>query len=143
MTSSRSAVYLCLVSPSHTLQDDLKFWYPELSNKIKITVIDALPSVLPMFSRELIDYTMSSFKESKIDVLTGTMVKEIKEKSVVLQMPDKTIKEVPVGMVVWAGGNKARAVSVDLMSRLADAQKNKRGITVDGKVVLPPPRAAV
>jgi hypothetical protein len=34
-------------------------------------------------------------------------------------------------------------VSVDLMSRLADAQKNKRGITVDGKVVLPPPRATV
>jgi len=94
-----------------------------------------------MFSRELIDYTMSTFKESKIDVLTGTMVKEIKEKSVVLQMPDKAIKEVPVGMVVWAGGNKARAVSVDLMSRLPDAQRNKRGITVDGKVVLPPPRA--
>lgn len=90
--------------------------------------------MLPMFSRELIDYTMSTFKESKIDVLTGTMVKEVKEKSVVLQMPDKTIKEVPVGMVVWAGGNKARGVSIDLMSRLPDAQKNKRGITVDGNV---------
>jgi len=113
------------------LEDDLKFWYPELSEKIKITLIEALPSVLPMFSRELIDYTVSTFKESKIDILTGTMVKEIKEKSVVLQRPDKTIIEVPVGMVVWAGGNKARAVSVDLMSRLLDAQNNKRGITVD------------
>ncbi|KAI9451849.1 hypothetical protein F5148DRAFT_531490 [Russula earlei] len=113
------------------LEDDLKSWYPELSNNVKITVIEALPSVLPMFSRELIDYTVSTFKESKIDILTGTMVKEIKEKSVVLQMPDKTMKEVPVGLVVWAGGNKARAVSVDLMSRLPDAQKNKRGITVD------------
>ncbi|KAF8269448.1 FAD/NAD-P-binding domain-containing protein [Lactarius quietus] len=113
------------------LEDDLKSWYPELSNKIKITLIEALPSVLSMFSRGLIDYTVSTFKESKIDILTGTMVKEVKEKSVVLQMPDKSIKEVPVGMVVWAGGNKARAVSVDLMSRLPDAQKNKRGITVD------------
>jgi NADH:ubiquinone reductase (non-electrogenic) len=90
-----------------------------------------------MFSRELIDYTVSTFKESKIDILTGTMVKEIKEKSVVLQMPDKTMKEVPVGLVVWAGGNKARAVSVDLMSRIPDAQKNKRGITVDGEAVPP------
>lgn len=88
-----------------------------------------------MFSRELIDYTVSTFKESKIDILTGTMVKEVKEKTVVLQMPDKTIKEVPVGMVVWAGGNKARGVTIDLMSRLADAQKNKRGITVDGEAV--------
>jgi NADH:ubiquinone reductase (non-electrogenic) len=113
------------------LEDDLKSWYPELSNKIKITLIEALPSVLSMFSKELIDYTVSTFKESKIDILTGTMVKEIKDKSVVLQMPDKSIKEVPVGLVVWAGGNKARGVSVDLMSRLPDAQKNKRGITVD------------
>ncbi|KAH9991979.1 FAD/NAD-P-binding domain-containing protein [Russula compacta] len=113
------------------LEDDLRSWYPELSNKIKITLIEALPSVLPMFSRELIDYTVSTFKESKIDLLTGTMVKEVKEKSIVLQMPDKTIKEVPVGMVVWAAGNRARGVSIDLMSRLPDAQKNRRGITVD------------
>jgi NADH:ubiquinone reductase (non-electrogenic) len=96
-----------------------------------------------MFSRELIDYTVSTFKESKIDILTGTMVKEVKEKSVVLQMPDKSIKEVPVGLVVWAGGNKPRNVSVDLMSRLSDAQKNKRGITVDGKSVLPSSRPAI
>ena len=125
------------LTPLHILQDDLKSWYPELSNKIKITLIEALPSVLPMFSRELIEYTVSTFKESKIDILTGTMVKEIKDKSVVLQMPDKSIKEVPVGMVVWAGGNKARTVSVDLMSRLPDAQKNKRGITVDGRAGIP------
>jgi NADH:ubiquinone reductase (non-electrogenic) len=96
-----------------------------------------------MFSRELIDYTVSTFKESKIDILTGTMVKEVKEKSVVLQMPDKSIKEVPVGLVVWAGGNKPRNVSVDLMSRLSDAQMNKRGITVDGKSVLPSSRPAI
>ena len=70
-------------------------------------------------------------------------MKEVKEKSVVLQMPDKTIKEVPVGMVVWAGGNKARGVSVDLMSRLLDAQNNKRGITVDGEAVLLSSRAVV
>ena len=85
-----------------------------------------------MFSKELISYTESTFKESKIDILTKTMVKEIKEKSVVLQMPDKSIKEVPVGMVVWAGGNKARDVTVDLMNKLPQAQVNKRGITIDG-----------
>ena len=130
-------MYSFFLTLLHILQDDLKSWYPELSNKIKITLIEALPSVLSMFSRELIDYTVSTFKESKIDILTGTMVKEVKDKSVVLQMPDKSIKEVPVGLVVWAGGNKARDVSVDLMARLPDAQKNKRGITVDGTAVIP------
>lgn len=73
-----------------------------------------------MFSKQLIEYTQSTFKESKIDIMTGTMVKEVhfifavctelrltpsqkvKDQSVMLQMPDKTLKEVPCGMVVWA-----------------------------------------
>ena len=84
------------------LEDDLKSWYPELAGKIRITLVEALPNVLPMFSKQLINYTESTFKESKIEILTKTMVKEIKEKSVVLQMPDKSIKEMPCGLVVWA-----------------------------------------
>lgn len=58
--------------------------------------------MLPMFSKKLIEYTESTFKEAKIDILTQTMVKEIKEKSIVVQRPDKTIVEVPCGLVVWA-----------------------------------------
>ncbi|KAG6888258.1 hypothetical protein C0992_009147 [Termitomyces sp. T32_za158] len=35
-------------------------------------------------------------------------------------------------MVVWAGGNKGRKVSNDLMAKFPQAQTNKRGIVVDG-----------
>ena len=83
-------------------QDDLKNWYPELAGRIRITLVEALPSVLPMFSKQLIEYTESTFKQSKIEILTKTMVKEVKDRSVMLQMPDKSIVEVPCGMVVWA-----------------------------------------
>ncbi|KAF9653570.1 NADH dehydrogenase [Thelephora ganbajun] len=114
------------------LEEDLKFWYPELASRMKITLVEALPSVLPTFSKALIDYTESTFKEAKIDILTKTMVKEVKEKSVVLQMPDKTIKEVPCGMVVWAAGNTLRALTKDLMAQLPSVQTNRRGLTVDG-----------
>ncbi|KAI0746272.1 NADH dehydrogenase [Daedaleopsis nitida] len=113
------------------LEEDLRSWYPELAGNVHITLVEALPSVLPMFSKQLIDYTVSTFKEQKIDILTKTMVKEIKEKSVVLQMPDKTIAEVPCGMVVWAAGNTLRKVTRDLMAKFPDAQSNRRGITVD------------
>ncbi|KAG5350541.1 hypothetical protein C0989_010520, partial [Termitomyces sp. Mn162] len=113
------------------LEDDLKFWYPELASKIKITLVEALPSVLPMFSKQLIEYTESTFKESKIDIMTKTMVKEVRPNSVILQMPDKSTKELPCGMVVWAGGNKGRKVSNDLMAKLPKDQTNKRGIVVD------------
>ncbi|KAF7369064.1 Mitochondrial external NADH dehydrogenase [Mycena venus] len=113
------------------LEEDLKSWYPELADKIKITLVEALPSVLPMFSKRLIEYTMSTFKESKIDILTQTMVKEVKDKSVTLALPDKSVIEMPCGMVVWAAGNKGRAITQDLMSQLPTAQTNKRGITID------------
>jgi hypothetical protein len=39
--------------------------------------VEALPSVLPMFSKQLIAYTESTFKESKIEIMTKTMVKEV------------------------------------------------------------------
>ncbi|RXW11939.1 hypothetical protein EST38_g13916, partial [Candolleomyces aberdarensis] len=97
------------------LEDNLKSWYPELAGKVKITLVEALPSVLPMFSKQLILYTESTFKESKIDILTKTMVKEVKERSVILQMPNKSIKEVSCGLVVWAAGNKGCKIAQDLM----------------------------
>lgn len=114
------------------LEEDLKYWYPELAGRMKITLVEALPSVLPTFSKALIDYTESTFKEAKIDILTKTMVKEVKEKSVVLQMPDKSMKEVPCGMVVWAAGNTLRALTKDLMGQFPSAQMTRRGLTVDG-----------
>ena len=69
-----------------------------------------------------------------------------------LQMPDKTIKEVPCGMVVWAAvrsvlspplfndanrnsqsqGNTLRALTKDLMAQFPSVQTNRRGLTVDG-----------
>lgn len=86
-----------------------------------------------MFSKQLIEYTESTFKESKINILTKTMVKEVcnsnqwrcnlrfyhvdlqvKDKSVVLQMPDKSIQEVPCGMVVWAGVSHFKVVALNL-----------------------------
>ncbi|KAJ3996261.1 pyridine nucleotide-disulfide oxidoreductase-domain-containing protein [Lentinula boryana] len=118
------------------LEDDLKAWYPELAGRIRISLVEALPSVLPMFSKQLIEYTESTFKESKIEILTKTMVKEVKDRSVVLQMPDKSIQEVPCGMVVWAGGNKGRKITQDLMAQYPNVQTNRRGLTVDDQLRL-------
>ena len=66
------------------LEEDLRSWYPELAENVRITLVEALPSVLPSFSKQLIDYTESTFKEAKIDILTKTMVKEVKEKSILI-----------------------------------------------------------
>lgn len=35
------------------LVEDLANWYPEIAGKVKITLVEALPNVLPMFSKQL------------------------------------------------------------------------------------------
>ncbi|KAG2029973.1 NADH dehydrogenase [Suillus americanus] len=113
------------------LEEDLKSWYPELASRIRITLVEALPSVLPSFSKELIAYTERTFKESDIEILTKTMVRKVNEKSVVLKGPDGVEREVPCGMVVWAAGNTSRQITRDLMAKLPEDQTNKRGIALD------------
>jgi NADH:ubiquinone reductase (non-electrogenic) len=90
-----------------------------------------LPNVLPAFSKQLINYTESQFKENKIDVLTRTMVKDVKERSVIVQDANKEIREIPYGLLVWATGNTSRDITRKLMAKLPQAQTQRRGIVVD------------
>lgn len=110
---------------------DLRKWYPEIADRLKITLIEALPNVLPAFSKQLIEYTESTFKENKIDVLTRTMVKDVKAKAVVVQDANKEIREIPYGLLVWATGNTSRDITRRLMGKLPEHQKDRRGLVVD------------
>lgn len=74
--------------------DDLSTWYPEIAGKVKITLIEALPNVLPMFSKQLIDYTTQTFMSNRIEVLTKTMVKEVGPKTIMAQNEKKELIEV-------------------------------------------------
>jgi NADH:ubiquinone reductase (non-electrogenic) len=114
------------------LTEDLVDWYPDMAGKIKITLIEALPNVLPMFSRQLIDYTEQTFAENKVDIWTNTRVKEVHPKEILVQKPDNSIEKVPYGLLVWATGNTARPVVADLMKKLpVELQNQRRGLVVD------------
>ncbi|KAG0144670.1 hypothetical protein CROQUDRAFT_64840 [Cronartium quercuum f. sp. fusiforme G11] len=113
------------------LVDDLQTWYPEIAGKVKITLIEALPNVLPMFSKQLIDYTTQTFMSNRIDVLTKTMVKEVGPKIIIAQNEKKELVEIPYGLLVWATGNTSREITRKLMASLPDHQTQKRGLLVD------------
>ncbi|KAK9897980.1 FAD/NAD(P)-binding domain-containing protein [Cystobasidium minutum MCA 4210] len=114
------------------LTDDLAQWYPEIAPHVKITLVEALPNVLPMFSKQLIDYTSNLFKENKIDVLTKTMVKEVKEKTIVAQDEHKNLIDIPYGLLVWATGNTARPLVKSMIQQIGDKyQTQRRGLVVD------------
>jgi NADH:ubiquinone reductase (non-electrogenic) len=113
------------------LVDDLASWYPELAGKVKITLVEALPNVLPAFSKHLIEYTESTFKEQNIAIHTKTMVKEVREKEIEVKRPDGSVDNIPYGLLVWATGNTARPLIKDLMQKFPETQQVRRGLAVD------------
>ncbi|KAH8672710.1 hypothetical protein BGZ60DRAFT_373756 [Tricladium varicosporioides] len=119
---------------------DIKKWVPEISDKFKVTLIEALPNVLPMFSKQLIDYTESTFKEEKITIMTKTAVKKVTDKTVEAEAtgPDgkKKMEIMPYGLLVWATGNAVRPVVKDLMSQIPAQKDSRRGLAVNEYLVV-------
>jgi len=63
--------------------------------------------------------------------MTRTMVKDVKERTVIVQDANKETKEIPYGLLVWATGNTSRNITRDLMSKLPETQTQRRGLLVD------------
>ncbi|KAJ5633830.1 External alternative NADH-ubiquinone oxidoreductase [Penicillium herquei] len=120
--------------------DDLKKWIPEIQHNFHVTLVEALPNVLPMFSKQLIDYTESTFKEESITIRTKTMVKNVTDKYIEAEVsnPDgsKSLETIPYGLLVWATGNAVRPVIRDLMSQIPAQKNSRRGLAVNEYLVV-------
>jgi NADH:ubiquinone reductase (non-electrogenic) len=120
--------------------EDLIKWIPSIKDNFHVTLVEALPNVLPMFSKQLIDYTESSFKEEHIDIRTKTMVKNVTDKYIEAEStgPDgkKTLETIPYGLLVWATGNALRPVVKDLMSQIPTQKNARRGLEVNEYLVV-------
>lgn len=117
------------------VEDDLRRLYPEIANQVKVTLIEALPNVLPSFSKQLIEFTETTFKEGNIDILAKTAVKKVDK--TVLQATtthpngEKSDVDIPYGLLVWATGNTMRPLVRDLLSQIDTQKGSRRGIAVD------------
>jgi len=121
-------------------EEDIKKLVPEISDKFKVTLIEALPNVLPSFSKQLIDYTEDTLREEKIDIMTKTMVKQVTEEFVEAEIskPDgsKERVKIPYGLLVWATGNAVRPIVKDLMSKIPAQKDSRRGLAVNEYLVV-------
>ena len=121
-------------------KEDLQKWIPQIKDDFHVTLVEALPNVLPMFSKQLIDYTTSTFKEEQISVRTKTMVKKVTDKTIEAEftMPDgtKKLETLPYGLLVWATGNAVRTVVKDLMSQIPAQKDARRGLNVNEYLVV-------
>ena len=121
-------------------EEDLRKWIPEIKDNFHVTLVEALPNVLPMFSKHLIDYTEKTFNEEKITIRTKTMVKKVTDKFIEAEStgPDgkKHLEQIPYGLLVWATGNALRPVVRDLMSQIPAQKDSRRGLAVNEYLVV-------
>ncbi|EQB48144.1 External alternative NADH-ubiquinone oxidoreductase [Colletotrichum gloeosporioides] len=121
-------------------EEDIKRLVPEIADRFKVTLIEALPNVLPSFSKQLIEYTEKTFQEEKIDILTKTMVKKVTNETVeaVATGPDgkQQTLTIPYGLLVWATGNAVRPIVRDLISKIPAQKDSRRGLAVNEYLVV-------
>jgi NADH:ubiquinone reductase (non-electrogenic) len=81
------------------LQEDLHKYYPEISHMVKITLIEALPHVLPMFSSQLVKYTEDVFEQNGVEIMTQTKVKSVSEKHITIEGA-RGVEDIPYGSLL-------------------------------------------
>ncbi|KAJ2018475.1 NADH:ubiquinone oxidoreductase [Coemansia sp. S610] len=114
------------------IAEDLRRWVPELASKIRITLVEALPNVLPSFDKKLVFYTERMFKKIGINLLTGTTVQRVDEKTLTVRnAATGSETEIPYGTIVWAAGIRARQFAHTLRAKVPDVQTSGRGLIID------------
>lgn len=69
--------------------------------KARIINVEAMPSILPMFEKDLVDYAMKSLEDRGIEFRLGAAINECTEDSFLIGDDNEEIK---AGTIVWTGG---------------------------------------
>src|SRR5699024_6465696 len=77
--------------------------------KVKIVNVEAMPSILPMFDKDLVSYAMKSLEDRGVEFRLGAAINECTEDSFIIGDDNEEIK---VGTIVWTGGVTGNSVLV-------------------------------
>jgi NADH:ubiquinone reductase (non-electrogenic) len=97
--------------------------YPELTQFINVTLIEAGEKLLNSFDEKLSTYTMKNFLSQKIIVKTKSYIQDVTEKEIFLNDGSK----IPYGLLVWATGN----IASELIAKTNLPKTRKNKIIVD------------
>jgi len=120
------------------INTDVKHSFPQIGDKLKVTLVEALPELLPMFDLAIGQHVKKHLSSVGVDVRTSTMVQSVDDKTIHLGKlasnstqngSDQTLE---YGVLVWVAGIGARPITKKLAA--AFGQSNPRGIVVDEKL---------
>ncbi|MDY7046698.1 NAD(P)/FAD-dependent oxidoreductase [Virgibacillus sp. M23] len=76
-------------------------------NRVKIINVEAAPSILPMFDKELVAYAKKSLEDRGVEIKIGAAISECTQEGFIVGDDKELIK---AGTVVWTGGVKGSSV---------------------------------
>lgn len=98
-------------------------------HKARIINVEAMPSILPMFDKDLVEYAMKSLEDRGVEFRLGTAINECTEDSFIVGEDNEEIK---AGTVVWTGGVTGSSILTK-----SGFELNRGKVTVDGDLRAP------
>ncbi|MBM7570930.1 NAD(P)/FAD-dependent oxidoreductase [Aquibacillus albus] len=78
-------------------------------NKVRIINVEGMPSILPGFDPQLVEYAMNSLEARGVEFKLGAMLKECTAEGIVIEK-DGEREEIPTFTTVWAAGVRANSI---------------------------------
>lgn len=113
---------------------DLVKSFPQVADRVKISLVEALPKILPMLDAELIEYTTEKLNATRaVKVCTKRAVTKVEPTQITIKNTENgEFQVMPYGALIWATGNAPISLTRDLVSSIgAPNQTVPRGLSVD------------
>lgn len=79
-------------------------------HKVKITCVEAAPTVLPGFDPELVNYAVAQLERRGVEFLIGTAIQECTPDGIIAGKKDEDPIEIKAQTVVWAAGIRGNSI---------------------------------
>lgn len=79
-------------------------------NAIKLTCIEAMPNILPMFGASLVQSAMEYLQKLKVNICTKSKILECQENGVIIQKEDGQEENIYSALSIWTAGVKGNTV---------------------------------
>lgn len=98
-------------------------------NRVRIINVEAMPSILPMFDKDLVAYAMESLETRGVEFRLGAAINECTESGFLIGEDNEEIK---AGTIVWTGGVTGSPVLTE-----SGFELNRGKVTVNGDLRAP------
>lgn len=111
------------------LTTDVKRWYPDLLDKVSVSLIEASDHIMGAFDEKLVAYTTRLLENRKVQVLLNISVQSVEHDFCTLTDGRK----LPFGLMVWSTG----LAPVEVVQRMEGVKKDRGRIVVDKRLRVP------